>query len=65
MTGADANIIPATKRPITKEGIDFGFVGDVNTKELGVSNFGIDCREWDDSNNCTIDTRWQGTNAKY
>ncbi|GAB2816444.1 acetylglutamate kinase [Ferruginibacter profundus] len=38
LTGADANIIPATKRPVTKEGIDFGFVGDVNTKELGTSN---------------------------
>lgn len=38
LTGADGNIIPATKRPITKEGIDFGFVGDVNTKELGSSN---------------------------
>ena len=38
LTGADANIIPATKRPVTKEGIDFGFVGDVNTKELGISN---------------------------
>jgi len=37
LTGADANIIPATKRPVTKEGIDFGFVGDVNTKELGIS----------------------------
>lgn len=38
LTGADANIIPATKRPVTKEGIDFGYVGDVNTKELGISN---------------------------
>ncbi len=38
LTGADANIIPATKRPVTKEGIDFGFVGDINTGELGISN---------------------------
>jgi acetylglutamate kinase len=38
LTGADANIIPAAKRPVTKEGIDFGFVGDINTKELGISN---------------------------
>ena len=37
LTGADANIIPAIKRPVTKEGIDFGFVGDVNAK-LGISN---------------------------
>ena len=35
LTGADANIIPATKRPVTKEGIDFGFVGDIDTIELG------------------------------
>ena len=39
LTGADANLIPATKRPVTKEGIDFGFVGDVNTNELGVRNW--------------------------
>ena len=33
LTGADANIIPATKR---KAGaIDYGFAGDVNTNELG------------------------------
>jgi acetylglutamate kinase len=39
LTGADANLIPATKRPVTKEGIDFGFVGDVNTSELGIRNW--------------------------
>jgi len=38
LTGADANIIPATKRPITKEGIDFGFVGDVDSSELRVDS---------------------------
>ncbi|UAY51263.1 acetylglutamate kinase [Ferruginibacter albus] len=38
LTGADANIIPATKRPVTKEGIDFGFVGDVDTKQLTIYN---------------------------
>ena len=37
LTGADANIIPATKRPVKE--IDYGFVGDINTKELGISNW--------------------------
>ncbi len=50
LTGADANIIPATKRPIVmpaknsdtsntsvgKEGIDYGFVGDVKSETVGV-----------------------------
>ncbi len=36
LTGADANIIPAVKRPITKDGIDFGFVGDVVSSQFGV-----------------------------
>jgi acetylglutamate kinase len=36
MTGADANIIPATKRPV--KDIDYGFVGDINTADVqGVS----------------------------
>lgn len=34
LTGADANIIPATKRPV--KDIDYGFVGDINTTDLGV-----------------------------
>lgn len=34
LTGADANLVPATKRPVTKEGIDFGFVGDVDHSQL-------------------------------
>jgi acetylglutamate kinase len=34
VTGADANLIPATKRPVTKEGIDFGFVGDIDNSQL-------------------------------
>lgn len=38
LTGADANIIPVTKRPVTKEGIDFGFVGDVATNQLSTKN---------------------------
>jgi acetylglutamate kinase len=38
LTGADANIIPAIKRPITKEGIDFGFVGDINNGQLAMDN---------------------------
>ncbi len=36
LTGADANIIPATKRPV--EEIDFGFVGDVTPAGIGVQN---------------------------
>lgn len=39
LTGADANIIPATKRPLTKEGIDFGFVGDVVAGQLSSGNY--------------------------
>jgi acetylglutamate kinase len=41
LTGADANIIPATKRPITKEGIDFGFVGDVESLQLKVESLEV------------------------
>ncbi len=33
LTGADANIIPATKRPVTD--IDYGFVGDIKHEEVG------------------------------
>ena len=32
LTGADANIIPAVKRPVKE--IDFGFVGDVKTEDV-------------------------------
>jgi acetylglutamate kinase len=35
LTGADANIIPATKRPVAD--IDYGFVGDVESALLNVS----------------------------
>ncbi|MES2430780.1 MAG: acetylglutamate kinase [Bacteroidota bacterium] len=38
LTGADANIIPAFKRPITKDGIDFGFVGDVDSTQIATNN---------------------------
>lgn len=58
LTGADANLIPATKRPVTKpsiehvanntnppnnsslgdEGIDYGYVGDVDSDSLGLQN---------------------------
>lgn len=34
MTGADANVIPAIKRPVKE--IDYGFVGDINTANLNV-----------------------------
>lgn len=34
MTGADANVIPAVKRPVKE--IDYGFVGDINTADLNV-----------------------------
>jgi acetylglutamate kinase len=36
LTGADANIIPATKRPVKE--VDFGWVGDVETAKLNVEN---------------------------
>lgn len=39
LTGADGNLVPAVKRPVTKEGIDFGFVGDVKSDELGVMSY--------------------------
>ncbi|ANI89147.1 acetylglutamate kinase [Arachidicoccus ginsenosidimutans] len=43
LTGADANIIPATKRPIANSpsgdrGVDFGWVGDINASELKINN---------------------------
>lgn len=35
VTGADANLIPAVKRPVSpKNGIDFGFVGDVKSDQI-------------------------------
>jgi acetylglutamate kinase len=34
LTGADANIIPAVKRPVKE--IDYGFVGDISNREPGV-----------------------------
>lgn len=33
LTGADLNLIRAHRRPITAEGIDFGFVGDVDSAD--------------------------------
>lgn len=33
LTGADMNIIRAHRRPITPEGIDFGFVGDIDSAD--------------------------------
>ncbi|MFM6924073.1 MAG: acetylglutamate kinase [Ferruginibacter sp.] len=36
LTGADANIIPAVKRPVKE--IDYGFVGDIKNDEVGVSS---------------------------
>jgi len=36
LTGADANIVPATKRPVKE--IDYGFVGDIAIEELGFAN---------------------------
>lgn len=32
LTGADANIIPASKRPVKE--VDFGFVGDINAEDV-------------------------------
>jgi acetylglutamate kinase len=36
LTGADGNIIPAKKRPV--EGVDFGWVGDVESPMLQVES---------------------------
>lgn len=36
LTGADANIIPATKRPVKE--VDYGFVGDINSEQLSIAN---------------------------
>lgn len=33
LTGADMNIVQAHRRPITPEGVDFGFVGDVDSAD--------------------------------
>ena len=46
LTGADANIIPATKRPFANSSlgdgdIDFGFVGDVNCQQLSVNSLQV------------------------
>jgi len=39
LTGADAGIIPARKRPV--KDIDYGFVGDVNQEELAVESLSL------------------------
>lgn len=39
LTGADANIIPAYKRPVKE--IDYGFVGDIISNEIGFANLGL------------------------
>ena len=36
LTGADANIVPAIKRPVTE--IDYGFVGDISSSQLTVDS---------------------------
>jgi len=46
LTGADANIIPATKRPFVNSpsgdgGIDYGFVGDIVNEKLKIKNLGL------------------------
>lgn len=38
VTGADANLIPATRRPANP--VDFGFVGDINTDFVGSETLG-------------------------
>ena len=39
LTGADANIIPAVKRPVAE--IDFGFVGDITSSQLTVGSLQV------------------------
>ena len=41
LTGADANIITATKRPVTTAGIDFGFVGDIAGSNIKVESLDL------------------------
>ena len=36
LTGADANLIPAVKRPVKE--VDFGWVGDVDTQKIAIGN---------------------------
>ena len=37
ITGADANLVPANKRPVKE--VDYGFVGDVKSEQLPVSTW--------------------------
>ena len=39
LTGADANIIPAVKRPVDE--IDYGFVGDITSSQLTVGSLQV------------------------
>ncbi|MEO5891315.1 MAG: acetylglutamate kinase [Ferruginibacter sp.] len=39
MTGADANIIPAIKRPVKE--IDYGFAGDIKTSDIGTNSLEV------------------------
>ncbi|MFZ1784383.1 MAG: acetylglutamate kinase [Ferruginibacter sp.] len=39
LTGADANILPAIKRPVKE--IDYGFVGDIDVEQLAVSSLEV------------------------
>lgn len=39
LTGADANLIPATKRPVTT--IDFGWVGDLNWRDISAKSWNV------------------------
>ena len=39
LTGADANIIPAVKRPVAE--IDYGFVGDITSSQLAVGSLQV------------------------
>lgn len=39
ITGADANLVPARKRPVKE--IDFGFVGDVKSEQLQASQWSV------------------------
>lgn len=38
-SGADMNLMPASRRPVTKEGIDYGLVGDVEISRLPLDSF--------------------------
>lgn len=61
LTGADANIITANKRPVKE--VDYGFVGDV--EEVNAKNISALLDSEFTSCDCSAYTRWIGANIEY